>query len=93
MSDVRLKAGSATEVILECKEHKFRKGGNRNPGEQLKSSSMSFTEMGLEEGEWAGGGAQPPRGTGSGCKWLTVKEVRMGMGLETLEDSVSPSAK
>ena len=29
-SDVRLRAGSATEVILERKEHKFRKDGDGN---------------------------------------------------------------
>ena len=57
MSDVRLTAGSATEVILECTGHKFRKGGNRNPGEQLKSSRMPFTETGLREGERLGRGS------------------------------------
>ena len=32
MSDVGLRAGSATEAVLECKEHTFRKDEDRDPG-------------------------------------------------------------
>ena len=72
-SDVGLRAGSATEVILERKEHKFRKDGDGNPGGTAEKQQYVLY------GDGAGGGSMG-RGNWLGCKWLTIKEVRRGWG-------------
>lgn len=93
-SDVGLRAGSATEVILECKGHKFRKDGDGNPGGTAEKQQYVLYGDGAGGGSMGRGrGSAMARGNWLSCKWLTIKEVRAGMGLEAPEDSVSRSTK